>query len=151
VSSITGLYASYALMLRDTPNWYAFTVVAATVLLRAFDTFETPTFFLASDFSSRTSDGVHNRRTTFLVLANFESFFSFVALIECLAHNSVLTTPQSRQGIILSPALRSIAEEIGVSIQTATTRVREIFSEERPGIVAVPVRKPRDNFYFEII
>jgi hypothetical protein len=47
--------------------------------------------------------------------------------------------------------LRSIAEEIGVSIQTATTRVREIFSEERPAItVAAPTPKQRDNFHFDI-
>jgi hypothetical protein len=67
--------AQVQVMLRDTPNWYAFTAVAATVLFKAFDTFATPIFLFASDFSSRTSDAVHRRRTVFFVLANLGSFF----------------------------------------------------------------------------
>jgi hypothetical protein len=48
----------------------ALTAVAPIVRFNAFDIFATPTFFLANDFSSRTSDEVHAR------LANFFFFIS---------------------------------------------------------------------------
>jgi hypothetical protein len=48
----------------------ALTAVAPIVRFNAFDTFATPTFFLANDFSSRTSDEVHAR------LADFFFFIS---------------------------------------------------------------------------
>jgi hypothetical protein len=53
----------------DTPSWCAFTAVAPIVRFRAFEIFLTPVFFLASDFSSRTSDEVHTRRDTVFFLA----------------------------------------------------------------------------------
>jgi hypothetical protein len=47
----------------EIPNWWALTAVAPIVRFNDFDIFTTPTFFLASDFISRTSDEVHARRT----------------------------------------------------------------------------------------
>jgi hypothetical protein len=43
----------------------ALTAVAPIVRFNALDIFVTPTFLRASDFSSRTSDGVHARLTDF--------------------------------------------------------------------------------------
>jgi hypothetical protein len=53
----------------DTPSWCALTAVAPIVRFNAFEIFVTPVFFLASDFSSRTSDEVQARRTIFFFLA----------------------------------------------------------------------------------
>ena len=59
----------------ETPNWCALTAVAPTVRFNALEIFATPTFFLASDFNSRTSDGVHARLTDFFFLAISGSSF----------------------------------------------------------------------------
>jgi len=80
-------------VLSEISSWYAFTVVAATDRFKAFDIFATPIFLRASDFSSRTSDAVHRRRTVFFVFANFGSFVCEPGL---LAYQSVLTTPFQR-------------------------------------------------------
>jgi hypothetical protein len=45
------------------------TAVAPTVRFNAFEILATPTFFFASDFNSRTSEGVHARLTDFFFLA----------------------------------------------------------------------------------
>jgi hypothetical protein len=52
----------------DTPNMCALTAVAPIVRFNALDIFVTPTFFRASDFSSRTSDEVHARLTDFFLV-----------------------------------------------------------------------------------
>ena len=57
----------------ETPSWCALTAVAPIVRFKAFAIFAAPTFFLASDFNSRTSDEVQARLTIFF-LANFDSF-----------------------------------------------------------------------------
>jgi hypothetical protein len=52
------------------------TAVAPIVRFNAFDIFETPVFFFASDFSSRTSEEVHARRdTAFFLFGIPRSFF----------------------------------------------------------------------------
>src|ERR1700748_856985 len=51
----------------------ALTAVAPIVRFNAFDIFVTPAFFFASDFSSRTSDGVHARRAAFFFLIGIPS------------------------------------------------------------------------------
>jgi hypothetical protein len=53
----------------EIPSWCAFTAVAPAVRFSAFEILATPTFFLARDLSSRTSEAVHARRTTFFFLA----------------------------------------------------------------------------------
>jgi hypothetical protein len=45
----------------------ALTAVAPIVRFKAFEILATPTFFLASDFNSRTSDKVHARLTIFFL------------------------------------------------------------------------------------
>ncbi|HEX3860483.1 MAG TPA: hypothetical protein VHY35_02180, partial [Stellaceae bacterium] len=59
----------HPLVSSDTPSWCAFTAVAPTVRFSALEILATPTFFFASDFNSRTSDGVHARLMDFFFLA----------------------------------------------------------------------------------
>jgi hypothetical protein len=54
----------------------ALTAVAPIVRLSALDIFATPTFFFASDFSSRTSDGVQARLTNFFFFISIPSLWN---------------------------------------------------------------------------
>jgi hypothetical protein len=67
------------------------TAVAPTVRFNAFEILATPTFFFASDFNSRTSDGVHARLTDFFFLAI--SFF-FLAISAPLFKKRACITPK---------------------------------------------------------
>jgi hypothetical protein len=52
-------------VLKETPSFAAITLVAPGERFNAFEILVTPTFFLASDFNSRTSVAVHARLTSF--------------------------------------------------------------------------------------
>jgi hypothetical protein len=73
----------------DTPNWCAFTAIAPTVRFSVFEMWATPAFFLAIDFSSRTSDAVHARRMVFFFAeffftGKFFTEFFFLAIVGSL-------------------------------------------------------------------
>jgi hypothetical protein len=55
--------------------------VAPIVRFNALEILPTPTFFFASDFSSRTSDEVHARRTAFFFLAKSRVLFLRTGLV----------------------------------------------------------------------
>jgi hypothetical protein len=65
----------------EIPSWCAFTAVAPIVRFNAFEIFVTPTFFLASDFISRSSDEVHARRIAFFLVGILSSLFRGARLL----------------------------------------------------------------------
>jgi hypothetical protein len=77
----------------------AFAAVAPAVRFNALDIFVTPTFFFASDFSSRTSDEVQVRLTDFFLA--ILSWFLFVRTA-LLTHHSNLATRRTAPDFVRS-------------------------------------------------
>src|ERR1700677_1217941 len=70
----------------EIPSWWALTVVAPIVRFNAFEIFATPTFFLASDFISRSSDEVHARRVAFFLVGILSSLLWGARLLSHEVH-----------------------------------------------------------------
>jgi hypothetical protein len=105
--------------------------VAPAVLFKAFDILVTPTFFFASDFSSRTSDEVHARLINFLAIS-----ISFLFVRAALSITRILfgNTPNSHctDTFMSTPKQSSLCDQLSETISAAIRLVREIFATERP-------------------
>jgi hypothetical protein len=126
----------------DTPNVCALTVVAPIVRFNALDIFVTPTFLRASDFSSRTSDGVHARLTDFFLAISVSVPFVRTGL---LAHQSYLAKRRNFAARVQLPTLHSeFADKLGDIISATIGRVREIIAERPANTVTDSIPKRRD-------
>jgi hypothetical protein len=100
----------------EIPSWCAFTEVAPIVRFSAFEILATPIFFLARDLNSRTSEEVHERRTTFFFLAGIIG--SLVEGARLLTQMPRLAMPDmSRE---CAATLRRESEKVRVSSATSS-------------------------------
>jgi hypothetical protein len=91
----------------EIPSWCAFTAVAPIVRFKAFEIFATPTFFLASDFISRSSDEVHARRIAFFLVGILSSLFRRARLLSHEVQLAMRQLSRFSGATLLRQALRS--------------------------------------------
>jgi hypothetical protein len=140
VSSELGLYVTQPRESKLTPSTCALAAVAPAVLFKAFDILDMPTFFFASDFSSRTSDEVHARLIEF-----FLAISDSLPFCENRASSTPIlfsNTPDHHGTDTFMSTLRSgLANGVRESISAAVQHVREIFATELPtGTTADSIR-----------